>query len=60
MPNAEPCRLPATEIVRPIDEERLTAEAVVASCLERIREREPMVRAWTHVAGDAALEGRLL
>src|SRR4029077_16094222 len=33
----------------------LSAEAVVRSCLDRIAEREPMVRAWTHIAGDAAL-----
>ena len=33
----------------------LTAEAVVASCLERIAEREPVVRAWAYLAGEAAL-----
>jgi Asp-tRNA(Asn)/Glu-tRNA(Gln) amidotransferase A subunit family amidase len=34
----------------------LTAAAIVQSCLERIRDREPVVRAWAHIAADAALE----
>jgi Asp-tRNA(Asn)/Glu-tRNA(Gln) amidotransferase A subunit family amidase len=55
MPNAEPHRLSATTIVRLIEDGELTAEAVVASCLERIAEREPVVRAWGHLAGEAAL-----
>ena len=54
MPNVEPHRLFATDILRLIDGGRLTAEAVVASCLERIAEREPVVRAWSHLAGEAA------
>jgi len=56
MPNVELYRLRATEIVRRIEEGGLTAEAVVASCLERIALREPVVRAWAHVADTAALE----
>jgi Asp-tRNA(Asn)/Glu-tRNA(Gln) amidotransferase A subunit family amidase len=55
MPNVEPCRLPATALVRLIDEGELTAEAVVRSCLDRIAEREPVVRAWSYLAGEAAL-----
>src|SRR5215469_8529779 len=55
MPNAEPHRLPATEIVRRIEDGGLTAEAVVASCLERIALREPVVRAWAHLDAAAAL-----
>jgi Asp-tRNA(Asn)/Glu-tRNA(Gln) amidotransferase A subunit family amidase len=55
MPNPEPHRLSAVEMARRIESGDLTAEAVVASCLARIREREPVVRAWVHVAGDAAL-----
>ena len=54
MPNVEPHRLFVTDILRLIDDGRLTAEAVVASCLERIAEREPVVRAWSHLAGEAA------
>jgi Asp-tRNA(Asn)/Glu-tRNA(Gln) amidotransferase A subunit family amidase len=46
MPNVEPHRLLATEIVRMVEGGELTAEAVVASCLERIKAREPVVRAW--------------
>jgi Asp-tRNA(Asn)/Glu-tRNA(Gln) amidotransferase A subunit family amidase len=56
MSKVEAHRLPATEIVRRIEDGGLTAEAVVASCLERIAEREPVVRAWAHVADAAALE----
>jgi Asp-tRNA(Asn)/Glu-tRNA(Gln) amidotransferase A subunit family amidase len=55
MPNVEPHRLLATEIVRRIGGGGLTAEAVVASCLERIAEREPVVRAWAYLDGPGAL-----
>jgi Asp-tRNA(Asn)/Glu-tRNA(Gln) amidotransferase A subunit family amidase len=55
MPNSEPYRLTAVEMVSRIDAGTLTAEAIVQSCLDRIREREPVVRAWTHIADDAAL-----
>ncbi|HTV44619.1 MAG TPA: amidase [Stellaceae bacterium] len=55
MPNVAPHRLSAIEIVRSIEAGDLTAEAVVASCLERIALREPVVRAWAYLAGEAAL-----
>src|SRR5712675_1343057 len=55
MSNAEPHTLPATTLVRLIEGGELTAEAVVRSCLERIAEREPVVRAWSYLAGEAAL-----
>ena len=55
MPNAEPHRLPAATLARLIEGGKLAAEAVVQSCLERIRDREPVVRAWTHLAADTAL-----
>jgi Asp-tRNA(Asn)/Glu-tRNA(Gln) amidotransferase A subunit family amidase len=55
VPNIEPCRLAATEIVHLLEAGKLTAEAVVRSCLERIAQREPVVRAWSHLAGEAAL-----
>ncbi|HEV2100610.1 MAG TPA: amidase, partial [Stellaceae bacterium] len=56
MPKVEPHRLSASDIVRMIDSGGLTAEAVVASCLERIAEREPVVRAWAYLGREAALE----
>ena len=52
MPNTEPHRLSAVEMVSRIEAGTLTAEAVVQSCIARIREREPVVRAWAHIAGD--------
>ena len=55
MPNAAPNRLAATTLVRLIQDGELTAEALVESCLARIAEREPVVRAWSHLAGEAAL-----
>jgi Asp-tRNA(Asn)/Glu-tRNA(Gln) amidotransferase A subunit family amidase len=55
MPNVEPYRLSATTLVRLIEGGELTAEAVIRSCLERIAEREPVVRAWSHIAGEVAL-----
>jgi Asp-tRNA(Asn)/Glu-tRNA(Gln) amidotransferase A subunit family amidase len=54
MPNIEPHRLSATEIVRRIEGGELSAEAVVASCLERIAEREAVVRAWAYLAAEIA------
>jgi Asp-tRNA(Asn)/Glu-tRNA(Gln) amidotransferase A subunit family amidase len=56
MPNVAPHRLFATDIVRLIEGGGLTAEAVVASCLNRIAEREPVVRAWAYLAAEKALE----
>jgi Asp-tRNA(Asn)/Glu-tRNA(Gln) amidotransferase A subunit family amidase len=55
MPNAEPHRLSATTLARLVDGGELTAAAVVASCLERIHEREPVVRAWAHLDREQAL-----
>ena len=55
MPNPEPHRLSAVEMVSRIKAGTLTAETIVQSCLDRINEREPVVRAWTHIAGAAAL-----
>jgi len=55
MPNVEPHRLAATDLVRLIENDKLTVEAMVASCLDRIAQREPVVRAWSHLADDAAL-----
>ena len=55
MPSAEPHRLSAATLVRLIEGNELTAEAVISSCLARITEREPVVRAWTHLAAEAAL-----
>src|SRR5215831_13315554 len=55
MPNVEPHRLSATTLLRLIEDGELTAETVIRSCLERTAEREPVVRAWSHIAGETAL-----
>jgi Asp-tRNA(Asn)/Glu-tRNA(Gln) amidotransferase A subunit family amidase len=56
MPKVEPHRLSATSLVRLIEGSELTAEAILRSCLERIAEREPVVRAWSHLAAQSALD----
>src|SRR5438270_8227292 len=55
MPVAQPCRLSAAALARSIDNGELTAEAVMRSCLDRIAEREPVIRAWAHLDRNAAL-----
>src|SRR3954471_2331052 len=56
MPNVEPHRLSATTLARLIEGGELTAEWVARRCLDRIAEREPVVRAWAHLDRDAVLE----
>jgi len=48
-------QLPASEAARAIRAGRLTAEALVAACLERIGARDGVLAAWAHVAAEAAL-----
>jgi Asp-tRNA(Asn)/Glu-tRNA(Gln) amidotransferase A subunit family amidase len=55
MPNAEPHRLSAATLARLVAAGELTAEAVVQSCLDRIGDRDPGVRAWAHLDRDQAL-----
>src|ERR1700730_15488460 len=55
MPKVEPHRLSATSLVRLVEGGELTCEAIVRSCLERIADREPVVRAWSHLASEPAL-----
>src|SRR3954469_16885810 len=54
MPEAEPHRLSAVALARLIDSGELTAEAVVRSCLGRIRARDPVVRAWAWLDTEQA------
>ncbi len=47
--------LTATEGLKAMEAGKLTAEAWVASCLERIKGRQPAVLAWEYLDGDGAL-----
>jgi amidase len=49
------CRLSASEAAARIRDGKLTSEALVRSCLERIDSREPQVKAWVHLDRDFAL-----
>ena len=47
--------LSAVEAARQIAAKKITSEALVRDCLERIEARESEVQAWVHIAADAAL-----
>src|SRR6266850_3287645 len=51
----DPLSLSARDATREIAAGRLSAEALVSACLERIAAREPVVRAWHYLDRDAAL-----
>src|SRR4051812_20607590 len=55
MPEAEPHRLSAVALARRIEAGELTAETIVRSCLDRIRDRDPVVRAWAWLDPEEAL-----
>ncbi len=46
----------AVTLARKLSQRELSAETLLASCLERIDAREPQVQAWSHLARDSALE----
>src|SRR5437660_1214835 len=48
----EAFRLGAKQAAQLIERSELRAEALIASCRERIAEREPTVKAWTHLAAE--------
>src|SRR5262249_39117551 len=49
-------RLSATEAARKLATREITAEALLNDCLERIAQREPNVRAWTHIDANRVRE----
>src|SRR3954463_51391 len=55
MAEAEPHRLSAVVLARRIEAGELTAETIVRSCLDRIRDRDPVVRAWAWLDPEQAL-----
>src|SRR5581483_4542294 len=48
----EAFRLGAKQAARLIESGELSAQALVASCRERIAAREPAIKAWTHLASE--------
>ncbi|CAM5221929.1 Glutamyl-tRNA(Gln) amidotransferase subunit A, chloroplastic/mitochondrial [Castellaniella defragrans] len=51
----EPCFLSATEAASAIKAGQLSIEELTRSCLARIEEREPIVRAWLHLDPELAI-----
>ena len=49
-------KLTATDAARKLATREISAQALLADCMERIRERDPVVHAWTFVGAEAALE----
>jgi Asp-tRNA(Asn)/Glu-tRNA(Gln) amidotransferase A subunit family amidase len=45
----EPCFLTASEAAAQIRDGKLTSEALIRSCLERIEARDPQVKAWLYI-----------
>jgi Asp-tRNA(Asn)/Glu-tRNA(Gln) amidotransferase A subunit family amidase len=52
-------RLSASEAAARIREGKLTSEALVRSCLERIDSRESQVKAWVHLDHDFTASAQL-
>ena len=48
--------LTATEAIGRIRAGKLTADALMQSCLDRVSERDPVIHAWTHLDVDQALQ----
>ncbi len=48
--------LDATQIVKKVNNREIKCESVVKSCLERIHDREPIVKAWSQLEADRSLK----
>ena len=55
MPDEHPATLSAAQAARRIREGLLTSQELVEGCLERIRQAEPIVQAWTFLDEEHAL-----
>jgi hypothetical protein len=54
-PNSHLCRSSATEIVELIRHNSITVKDYAESLLERIKERDPVVKAWVHLEERAII-----
>lgn len=55
-PGSSPERLGAMQAARLLARREITAEQLTRACLDRIQAREPIIKAWTCVQADAAIE----
>jgi Asp-tRNA(Asn)/Glu-tRNA(Gln) amidotransferase A subunit family amidase len=53
--DSPPNALSATQALALIREGRLTVEGLAQACLDRVAEREPSLRAWSHIQADLVL-----
>lgn len=49
-------KLSAMEAVQKIKQGQLTAESLIRSCLDRVSERDNMVKAWSHIDPEKAID----
>ena len=50
-----PWQLTGAQVAAAIAAGKLSSEAVVRSCIERIEERDPLVKAWSWIDADHAI-----
>jgi Asp-tRNA(Asn)/Glu-tRNA(Gln) amidotransferase A subunit family amidase len=55
MANVDPADLTAVDAAKRIAQGSLTSEALMRACLDRIKQREPQVQAFEHLAANEAL-----
>lgn len=51
----DPSKLTATQIVRAIEADHITSEAVVRACLDRVADHEADIGAWSQIAPEQAI-----
>ena len=51
----QPYELSASEAVGLIEQRKLSCEELARSCLQRIEQRDPLIRAWSYIDPDLAI-----